>query len=404
MSDLVVRAYNVGFGDAILLEIPERKKGAKKETVRFLLIDVGNLLTRTWNENKVFNTVVDDIMLRTGQKPVDLYVLTHEHLDHAGGLLPASKAGHPLAARFAWLTGSADPEYYKTHKEAEKQATKKKVALEDAERMLAAAPDDELERTLLNNITWKPPGVLGAASTDDHVQHLRTIAPKTHYVDRTTKLAGKHPFTEAKLTILAPEEDTSFYYGRSLAPGTLTSRTLGDAPAPADTTTAPGLPVPPPGVDPGAYFDLVHSRTDGWRRNVMEIDKAANNTSLVLLIEWRGWRLLFPGDAEWESWTTMDEKGLLAPVDFIKVSHHGSENGTDIPMFGEKLFPVKKPDKKRARYALISTHTEDWESIPNPAAYTFYGPPRFTKFYDTRFLDDGKERPRGEFVEIRFPG
>ena len=29
--------------------------------------------------------------------------------------------------------------------------------------------------------------------------------------------------------------------------------------------------------------------------NALTIDKAKNNTSLVFMLEWRGWRLLFPG-------------------------------------------------------------------------------------------------------------
>ena len=52
--------------------------------------------------------------------------------------------------------------------------------------------------------------------TADCVDHLRTIAPsaKTYYVSRLSTVAGKHPFTEARLRILAPEADASIYYAR----------------------------------------------------------------------------------------------------------------------------------------------------------------------------------------------
>jgi phosphoribosyl 1,2-cyclic phosphodiesterase len=81
MSDLVVRAYNVGFGDAVLVSIREADHSGN-ETIRHLLIDVGNLLVGAGNEDSVFNDVVTDIKQRIGGNSVDLYVMTHEHMDH----------------------------------------------------------------------------------------------------------------------------------------------------------------------------------------------------------------------------------------------------------------------------------------------------------------------------------
>jgi len=62
------------------------------------------------------------------------------------------------------------------------------------------------------------------------------------------------------------------------------------------------------------------------------------------MIEWRGRRLLFTGDAEWEgggidkghrngSWDVMlgkteNQEHISKPLDFLKVAHHGSINGT----------------------------------------------------------------------------
>ena len=107
MSELVVRAYNVLFGDALLVSIPERDDDGTEAT-RTLLIDVGNLLA---NDNDVFTDVVKDIAEQTGGV-VDLYVMTHEHMDHVQGLLAAANAGVVLSARYAWITGSAAPDYY----------------------------------------------------------------------------------------------------------------------------------------------------------------------------------------------------------------------------------------------------------------------------------------------------
>ena len=63
-----------------------------------------------------------------------------------------------------------------------------------------------------------------------------------------------------------------------------------------------------------------------------DVSRFASNTSLVLLIEVGGQKLLFPGDAHWGSWEQLLEdpatRSLLSGTTFYKVSHHGSANGT----------------------------------------------------------------------------
>jgi hypothetical protein len=69
---------------------------------------------------------------------------------------------------------------------------------------------------------------------------------------------------------------------------------------------------------------------------VRQLDQQMNNTSLILLFEVKGKKLLFPGDAQLENWTyalreAKDTKkvcAMLADVDFYKVGHHGSLNAT----------------------------------------------------------------------------
>jgi beta-lactamase superfamily II metal-dependent hydrolase len=392
VSDLVVRCYNVGFGDAVLVSVPEAAADGA-ETTRHLLIDVGNLLAGDGNEDEVFTGVVADIADRTGGV-ADLYVMTHEHLDHVQGLLAASRAGVQLTARYAWLTGSARPDYYETHEEAKKRRLDLRLALEDAVRVQQSDDDPWLAMMVLNNSALLPPGALGL-STADYVDHLRALAPDggTHYVDRTTAVQGKHPFTEAQLRILAPEEDTSGYYGRTAAGASLTATTA-DTAADERVVATAGLDSPPPGVDPGAYFDLLTARTRGTRTRIKEIDAANNNTSVVIELEWRGWRLLFPGDAELASWRLMRDQHALRAVHFVKVAHHGSHNGTFEEHFDE-LMPPASPDG-RPRHAVVSTHDGDWDSVPDLDTLATYAA-RCT-VHDTRTV------PRGQAVEITFPG
>ncbi len=393
MSELVVRAYNVGFGDAVLVSIPDREADGT-ETVRHVLFDVGNLLAGAKNADDVFEDVVRDIIARTGGE-VDLYVMTHEHLDHVQGLLSAAKKGLALGAKHAWLTGSAHPTYYDDHPGARKRRLEMDAALGDAVRVLQAGADPELEALLWNNSARLEAGVFGL-KTSDYIDHLRTIAPaeQTLYVDRATDLDGRHPFREAKLTILAPEEDTTAYYGRLPATGALTVASDATPAARRRRRSATALPDPPPGVDPGAYFDLVRSRRGGLLSNLLEIDAANNNTSVVLLIEWRGWRLLFTGDAELKSWRTMHALGLLEPVHLVKISHHGSHNGTMEEIFDAVLPPQAHDD--RERFALVSTADGSFDSVPDIDTLDYYR--------ERCTVRDTRDAARGEAVEIVFAG
>lgn len=389
MSELVVRAYNALFGDAVLVSIPDRAPSGE-ETVRHLLIDVGNL---TANSDKVLKAIVTDIAERT-HGTVDLYVMTHEHLDHVAGLLTAHRAKIKLKARHAWLTGSAAPDYYERHVSARRQ---KKRHLDDlasvANYFRAGVRTDPWLEAMIRNNGGVVAGDVMTLSTGDYVDHLRQLAAPNEptYVDRETKLKGKHPFKEAMVRVLAPEEDTSVYY-REPRPR-LTAATEGGT-APSADPLAPPRMVPPVGIETGPFVDLVRARHRVNRQTVLAIDEAANNTSVVLELEWRGWRLLLGGDAEELSWQMMLEAGRIRPVHFLKIAHHGSVNGS-VPQLVEAAFPEKAPDD-RARRALVSTHDQDWPSVPDRATLATYSS-RVT-LLDTRTVN------QGEALEISFPG
>jgi hypothetical protein len=299
-------------------------------------------------------------------------------MDHVKGLLYAKDRlkldlKKKLNVQYAWLTASAEPNYYNTHPEAKKRRLEAEEAHRAAARFLMASyldrsPGAKLPAAAFDDLSTFAgaadeadapafPKALGALllnndyrKTAKCVDYLRDLADKgrTFYVHRETDLRGKHPFTEARLEIWAPEEDTTEYYGRF--------RPLGLAVAGGDGAGRPALAplVPPAGVDAGAFYDLVAARRRGLGDSLLQIDAANNNTSIVFCLEWRGWRLLFPGDAEERSWKTMKREGLLKPVHFLKVGHHGSHNGTPPPGLLDDVLPPNPRDKK-PRQAGVST-------------------------------------------------
>jgi len=390
---LTVRVYNVRFGDAILVTVPDKDPKTKKTTTRRILIDVGNAPKVAGDgeggDDAVFEPVITDILKVLNGDPLDLYVMTHEHLDHVQGLfyahskLPALKLKEKLKVNRVWLTASAHPDYYDSHPDAKKQ----KLAFETMFKRLAmfvraqAAPASHgLLEILANNDPTK---------TGQCVDFLRELNPqRTTYIHRGAKLTGKHPFKEAKLSIWAPEEDTSEYYGQ------FQSLDVGSVPLPTKSGNEAPDVRPPPGVDVGAFLRLVEARRNGIADNLLTIDKAANNTSIVFALEWRGWRLLFAGDAEIRSWKTMEREGVLKPVHFLKVSHHGSHNGTPTDAIFDAIFPATAPDN-RPRSAAISTWTDTYSGIPHGPTNT-----RLASRAQVRsILDD----PTKLFMELEFP-
>jgi len=373
MTALTVFAYNVLFGDAILVRIPERE--GRKTVMRHVLVDVGNVLAGTGSGPGVFRPVLDDIEHRLEGQPIDLYVMTHEHMDHVQGLLRARTDGVQLPPiDYAWLTASAEKDYYARFPDAARK------------RSIHLAAYDRVRRIALQR------GLLGATAvrsflenndprkTDDCVSFLRGLARrKTSYVHRNFRPeAGKNcPFREAKFSLWAPEHDTSSYYARR-RPVMQQKR---------------GLKAPT-GVDPEAFEALVRFSRTGLGDEMLAIDRAANNTSVVFSVEWRGWRLLFTGDAELRSWKTMGDKKQLRPVHFIKVGHHASHNGTPDEDLLEQILPLKRPDS-RLRSALVSTCKDTYNGVPDPGTLSRLER-RIDKLYRTNEVSVGSP------VEIHF--
>jgi beta-lactamase superfamily II metal-dependent hydrolase len=357
MDTLQIRIYNVLFGDAILVSVPDRNKNGKVET-RHILFDVGNvILDSKGGADTIFKPIVENILKVLDGKPLDLYVMTHEHLDHVQGLPYAEKNFFKetegqlrglLKTKYVWLTGSSAPDYYEKHLESKKQQLNFNNLYSRIERFLKSRI--ALGETIPTQIAtmWANNN---PRKTADCVKYLRELGEKTYYSYRGFDTQKNQPFNELKIEIWAPEENTADYYRKRAAPPLAFGENELNETAPEKTSLT--RIIPPSGVDAKAFYDLVDMRTNPYE-SLLNIDQAANNTSLVLCLEWRGYRLLFAGDAEEISWRKMNQAGVLKPVHFLKVSHHGSYTGTPEPELLEKILPIKAKDKK-PRYTAVST-------------------------------------------------
>lgn len=387
-TKLEIRVYNVLFGDAIYLKIPD-VDAEGKPVIRRVMVDCGNALATAAGSDDVFRPVLENLRDDLNGAPLDLYIMTHEHMDHVQGMLyGASKLGITIKASTVWLTASSAPDYYARFDKAKKKRALMMVALEQIRSFLAAAPGDVPEGLGMLLAINNP------RSTADCIDHIRSMSDQPPvYIHRTADIAGKHPFRKTGLRVMAPEEDTSDYYGR-LAPRTL-GLDGGDRPF---ATAVQGV-TPPAGVSAGHFFDLVRFRSGGMLNNLLAIDKAANNTSIVLELSWQGWTILLPGDAEEKSWEIMERHGLLKPVDVLKISHHGSPNGSPEEIYdrvlpAERAKPGKKDRKgKKAAYtgnriAIMSTAPGAYNGVPDERTAQHMA--ERARLYDTRTLKPGQ--------------
>jgi hypothetical protein len=107
---------------------------------------------------------------------------------------------------------------------------------------------------------------------------------------------------------------------------------------------------------------------------VRMLDKAMNNTSLILLFRIGSKSFLFPGDAQGENWayalSRQEWRRLLADVDLYKVGHHGSLNATPKTLW--EGFERRSSDAQDASRltTMMSTledvhgHAEDRTEVP----------------------------------------
>jgi hypothetical protein len=230
-------------------------------------------------------------------------------------------------------------------------------------------------------------------------------AYKLDFQEGTTCLLG---FQErgTRLRVLAPEWDIDSYYlgqgvddSHSLIDHYLlrteayqASGEISDHPSSSasqeDEGAATGTKIPAVGVPrPGNIGELDFRQL----RNrllysalafSLKDDALKNNVSVVLLLEWRGRRLLFAGDAEWRgrgvqeqshnsSWDVMlhipeVRQVLLQPLDFLKVGHHGSLHGTPFLEGGREYLLPRILLPRRSRVVVSTIHGKHGRRDPIP--------------------------------------
>ena len=92
------------------------------------------------------------------------------------------------------------------------------------------------------------------------------------------------------------------------------------------------------------------------QRKILRVGRKLNNHSLVMLLNFRGQRILFPGDAEKEAERFLLLWRQLLQAEVLKVPHHGSSTSS-IPEFLNLVKP---------QLAIVSVGERNWFGHPSP--------------------------------------
>lgn len=374
---LTLRAYNVGFGDCFLLTFHYARRD------RHLLIDFGSTSPpRTLQRRRDFLLdIAEDIAAVCGGR-LDAVVATHRHKDHISGFATKKNgkgAGDLIRAlkpRLVIMPWTEDPD---AAPEATVpvndpgQAVRNFIAGLHAMHVVAAEAVRQAGRKGLAAGLRKQLSFLGEENLPNRsaVENLLTMGAENRYVYFGAKSGLEKVLPGVKVHVLGPptlkqsaairrqrsKDPDEFWHFAAFWAAQAGAWRAADARRLFPQAASAGLAAAP--LDARWLIEKIKTiHAEQLLAIVRALDKAMNNTSLILLFEAGGKRFLFPGDAQIENWlyalSELKRQGklsLLEQVNVYKVGHHGSLNATPKSLWA--LFKNRGGHNKPDRLASV---------------------------------------------------
>ncbi len=365
-----VRMYNVGFGDAFLVQIPSKERPYR------ILFDCGSIKANGTTIADVAKQIIEESR-DGGTAHIDLVVATHRHRDHVSGF--AGDAWSGVEVGEVWMPWTEDPRDPKAKKIRDSQS-KLAAALTTALQTRALA--SPAAATSLQPIIEMVGNSLANEAAMNTLHNGFAGSPKRRFLPEENM--GTDPMSVEQIPgvqfyILGPSRDEEVI--RDMDPpkgGSYLALNAGlDAEGAAPEPFGPDWRYTPY-ASGGAGSPLstadratIEGFSDDLESGVaVALDKAVNGTSLMIVMAIGKAYLLFPGDAQWGTWNAAlavpDWQALLKKTAFYKVGHHGSHNATP-KAFVETILPNDFA-------AMASTfHVDQWPNIPKAALMTALG-------------------------------
>lgn len=351
--------YRVGFGDCFLVTLTD--PAGKR---RHLLFDCG---VHPAGDAGTLEAVIANIGKETDGR-LDLVVASHAHEDHIAGFGRHGDMFATFDIGTVWLPWSENTE------------DKDAIRLGRQRAALFALLSDHFRAT-------KPSAaaaavLANAAAVSRNQRALANLRSVFGSGKSATFVEAGQTFTDAfgvpglTLRVLGPSRDENFLKKMNPPKAERFLRMGGNGEAEVANAFLPFPDNEMVTKEAAAALGLLLSPADekylrkgasgSHEALAFVLDRALNNSSVVVLVSYLGRHLLFPGDAQYGAWKhwieTPEGEEILASLDFYKVSHHGSHNATpksavDLMTGGELA-------------AMVSTQNEPWESIPHEKLMT----------------------------------
>jgi beta-lactamase superfamily II metal-dependent hydrolase len=403
--DVVVRMYNVGFGDAFLVVIPNG------QSVHRVLFDCGSIeAAPDQTMSDVVDQIISDTMDADGKSRIDVVVCTHRHKDHVSGFAnPKWREVKVAEVWMPWTEDPSDPAARKIRNTQGRVATALQARLT---ARAAAGPDPEGERyrdIVANALALSNEAAMSMLHSGFSGDPIRRYLPEKKADESGKERSFSSPaLPGVRIHVLGPSRDPEVIRDMDPPKGESYLRLQSQFPA------KDGEKFPTPFSDEFKVDDQYHEFFQESDKGHIEaasklddlavavtLDKAVNGTSLMIVLEISGAHLLFPGDAQWGTWQAAlaDEqwRELLSKTDFYKVGHHASHNATP-KEFVEKVL-------QNDAWAMASTKVKRiWPDIPKAGLVTALKA-KGTKFARSDEGDKATEFIRHdlEVVEMRIP-
>jgi hypothetical protein len=430
-SKLLIRSYQVGFGDCFLLTFRYPAATGTADD-RHVLIDCGS----TGMPKKVGTSlpaVAKAIAQDCGNK-LTAVIATHRHADHINGFATSAGGKGPgdvlraLKPEIVLQPWTEDPEVAKDARSPALRASGNRKAFGPAKFVAGLNGMHEFAALILQDVkrlgralpvrTAAQLSFLGEENLANlaAVKNLMTMAKKNEYLSYKNATALAKLLPGVKIRVLGPPTPKQY-------PEIEKQRSKDNAEfwhivgAAASHLTSPG------GIAPFAarFAEKNRSAAVRWfipritaahaeqRLELVRIlDDAMNNTSLILLFQIGKMKFLFPGDAQIENWNyalkdapdAAANRTLLAKTDFYKVGHHGSLNATPKTLWN--LFAKKGPEMKSDRLrTAVSTmagkHGSTSRQTEVPRRPLVLELEKNSKFFTTQTLKKGQPSEPFEF-------
>jgi hypothetical protein len=373
-----VRSYQVGFGDCFLLSFIYSESDK-----RHVLIDFGTTglpgKRRPSEHMPKIAKAIEDVVGKNGR--LTAVVATHRHADHISGFATDGTSGgsgkqiKALRPHIVLQPWTEDPRARPNARSASTVSGDNKGfvarltnmnALADRVRQLAASKSPWLNVAVRRELQFLGEDNLANKSAVDNLIAMGKAGDKKPRFLRYGDKTGLEALLPGvKVHVLGPpdltqtgairkqrskDNDQFWHFVSGVVPHKITVEKASGRKRHANS-------VP----EEGRWFrDRLQSVTgQGLLEIVRQLDDQMNNTSLILLFEVFGRKLLFPGDAQFENWsyamTEAPDKArvakLVAEVDFYKVGHHGSLNATP----RQWLWQAFKKRERKQLQTMIST-------------------------------------------------